>query len=325
VKTASSFSFLAVGVFAAVLTAVPLPTTLGFGQATTNENNWEKAAGGKMEFEVASIHPSEPGKFTPPNFALSEADDYIVNTDSLTADFPLPVYIDFAYKIMPSREEQHVTYATLPNWVTTESLTIHAKAASATTKDQMRLMMQSLLADRFGLKTHFEMQPMPVLALRLIKPGSPGPTLRSADNKFPCDAPAPPLPATKDSKMPDRNGIPDGFPFVCNFMLMRKPGNPMLLGARYVSTAMIADALSGLSNMGRPIVDETGLTGRYDFTLQWTPEENSEVPGGASTTEEPAGPTFVNAVEEQLGMKLESTGAPVQILVIDHIEQPSPN
>lgn len=322
--TASSTRSLAVGVFAALLTAVVVPAALGFGQATANEADWEKAAGGKMEFEVASIHPTGPGKFTPPNFALSEADGYIANNDSLNADFPLPVYIAFAYKIMPSREEDHATYATLPNWVTTESFTIHAKAAGTATKDQMRLMMQSLLADRFGLKAHFEMKKMPVMALRLMKPGKLGPTLRSRDNKPPCDALSPPS-TLSDPKIPGRNGIPNGFPFVCNFMLLRQPGNPMLLGARYVSMAMIADALSGLSNMGRPIVDETGLTGRYDFTLQWVPEENNAIPGGAAATEEPGGPTFVDAAVEQLGMKLVSTRAPVRVLVIDHVEQPSPN
>lgn len=161
-KTVSSFRSLVVGVVAAVLTAVTVPATLGFGQATTNGNDWEKAAGGKMEFEVVSIHPTEPGKFTPPNFALSETDGYIARTDSLTADFPLQVYIDFAYKMQPSREQQQVTYARLPKWVMTEPFTIHAKAAGAATKDQMRLMMQSLLADRFGLRAHFEAREMRV-------------------------------------------------------------------------------------------------------------------------------------------------------------------
>jgi uncharacterized protein (TIGR03435 family) len=321
VKTVSSFRSLVVGVVAAVLTAVTVPATLGFGQATTNGNDWEKAAGGKMEFEVVSIHPTEPGKFTPPNFALSETDGYIARTDSLTADFPLQVYIDFAYKMQPSREQQQVTYARLPKWVMTEPFTIHAKAAGAATKDQMRLMMQSLLADRFGLRAHFEAREMRVLAMRLIKPGRLEPKLRSADNTQPCDTGV-----WKPEPKWDRNGIPDGFPPVCNFVLMRLlPGNEWLLGSRNVNMAMIANALSGLSNMGRPIVDQTGLTGRHDFTLQWMPEENSAVPGGAGTTEEPAGPTFANAVEEQLGMKLESTRASIQILIIDHVEQPSPN
>jgi bla regulator protein BlaR1 len=311
---------------AAALIAIVLPIALGLYAQSPVDPGWETKAGGKKSFEVASIRPSEPGTFTAPNFGLSDTDSYIPNADSLTADFPVSVYINFAYKMIPSQEQEHVTYATLPKWTTTEAFTIHAKAAAPATKDQMRLMMQSLLAERFGLKVHFEIQEMPVLAMMLIKPGKLGPTLWPADNKHPCDAPLPPPEVmAKDLKTPGRNGVPDGFPFDCDFMLMPRPGNQMLLGSRNASMAMTAEALSSVSSLGRPIVDETGLTGRYDLALQWASEANGAPPGGASTTEQPVGPEFINAMKEQLGIKLEPKRAPVQVLVIDHIETPSAN
>ena len=310
---------------AAALIAIVLPIALGLYAQSPVDPGWEAKAGGKQSFEVASIRPSEPGTFKAPNIGLSDTDEYIPNVDSLTADFPVMVYINFAYKIMPSLEQQQVTYAPHPKWVTTEAFTIHAKAAAPATKDQMRLMMQSLLAERFGLKVHFEMQEMPVLAMTLIKPGKTGPTLSPADSKRPCDVPFPQEAIAKDLKTPDRNGIPDDFPFECNFMVIPRPGNQMLLGSRYVSMAMIAEGLSSVTSLGHPIVDQTGLTGMYDFTLQWSPDANSAGPGGVSTNEEPTGPQFISAVKEQLGIKLESKRALVQILVIDHIESPTAN
>ena len=72
----------------------------------------------------------------------------------MSADFPLQVHIEFAYKMMPSREQTETMLAHLPKWVTTDRFIIQAKAEGNPTKDQMRLMMQSLLADRFKLAVH---------------------------------------------------------------------------------------------------------------------------------------------------------------------------
>ena len=87
--------------------------------------------------------------------------------------------------------------------------------------------------------------------------------------------------------------------------------------------------------LGRTVLDKTGLTGKYDFTLQWTPDESQapmfkgtagSQPGTSSTTPpESSGPSIFTAIQEQLGLKLESQKGPVEILVIDHVEKPSEN
>src|SRR5579863_3056133 len=127
--------------------------------------DWEKAAGGKMEFEVASIHLGEPDHFQPPLFAISPDDSYVPTGGRFFADFPLPVYIGFAYKILMTEERQSALLEHMPKWVGTQSFVIEARAPGNPTKDQMRLMVRSLLEDRFKLAMHFETQTVPVLEL----------------------------------------------------------------------------------------------------------------------------------------------------------------
>ena len=119
-----------------------------------------------MSFEVVSIHSSKPGAFTPPNFALDDLDDFDGENPHgrFYADFPLEVYITFAYKLHPSASETHTLVTPLDKWVSADSYVIQAKAEGNPTKDQMRLMMQSLLADRFGLSAHYENQKVPVFS-----------------------------------------------------------------------------------------------------------------------------------------------------------------
>lgn len=86
-----------------------------------------------------------------------------------------------------------------------------------------------------------------------------------------------------------------------------------------ITTAALADQLA--IELGRPVIDKTALNGRYDIALKWTPDD-----GGTPTPDSPdSAPSLFTAIQEQLGLKLESTKGPVQVLVIDHIEEPSPN
>jgi uncharacterized protein (TIGR03435 family) len=92
---------------------------------------------------------------------------------------------------------------------------------------------------------------------------------------------------------------------------------------------LIAESFS-IGRLGRQVVDATGLTGKYDFTLKWTPDsdsfrqENQSTPPDAPTAD-PQGATFLGAVKEQLGLKLKPGKAPLKMLVIDHVERPSEN
>lgn len=99
------------------------------------------------------------------------------------------------------------------------------------------------------------------------------------------------------------------------------------------TTSFLADVLT--QQLGRPVVDDTGLKGRYDLTLRWTPAENQKLllmratggnPGiGKVATVEPSGPSIYTAVREQLGLKLKAEKAPVDVLVIERINRPSAN
>jgi bla regulator protein BlaR1 len=289
--------------------------------------DWQVAAGGKMEFEIASVKPSPQGEFRPPNFPLDNGDSFInlgngeLPRGRFSARFPLIVYITFAYKIWPSPEQRRAMLAHLPNWVTTDSFDIAARAPmSNVTKDQMRLMMQSLLAERFHLAAHFEMQTLSVLALVVAKPGRLGPDLRSHEKGPPCNWPA--------GNRPEDKNV---FPAVCDaYVAIIQPNGMMRVGSRNTTMELMASAIQG--EAGRPVVDHTGLLGRFDFKLEWMHETNGAAPAGGPTPaapspvdSQPPGPTFFQALNDELGLKLEATKAPVPVLVIDHVERPSEN
>ena len=272
--------------------------------------DWQTKAGGKMSFDVASVK-QDTGAFKPPNFPLDPGDAYATTGGRFSADFPLTVYISFAYKLSLTPEQRQAMIAHLPKWVAEDRFDIQAKAAEGNpTKDQMRLMMQALLAERFKLAVHFETQDSPVLALVLVKPGKLGPKLRPHADGPPCDtAPS-----------------PDVFPPKCYVMMLTMNSGRMPRGgSRDTTMALIADALPSMGRLARPVVDRTGLSGRFDFMLQWSPETNSIPPAPNEPAADTQGPSFQEALREQLGLKLESARAPLQILVIDRVDRPSEN
>ncbi len=300
-------------VFGALLIALAAP--VGLGQAA-KVPDWQTAAGGKMSFDVASIRPTKEGEFTPPNFPLSSDDSYPPNGGVFTADFSVETYIEFAYKLWLSAEQRKTMLANLPKWVSSDRYEIHAKAEGNPTKDQMRLMVQSLLAERFKLAVHFENQEVPVLAMTLIKPGKLGPKLTPHVDICDYDAPPP----GKEAMMSDV------FPPPCSggsFMAQPRPNHEVIMGSRGATMAMIANSLPSIARLGRPVVDQTGLSGRYDFSVQWTMESNQ--PAGVDAAPEPMGTTFLEAVKEQLGVKLEPAKVKMDLLVVDHVERPSEN
>jgi bla regulator protein BlaR1 len=285
---------------------------------------WQAAAGGRMAFEVASVKLMKPGsRFRAPNFALDDGDGFRTISGEnphgrLSVTWSVPVFISFAYKLRLTEDQRHAMLARLPKWVDTDFFEIDAKAAGTPTKDQMRLMMQSLLAERFHLAVHYETQEMPVYALTLIKPGTWGPKLiRHADGP-PCDVSGRQDPATG---LPDPGA--DVFPPRCESQ-MSVPGKNgrIVQGTRNTTMDVLAGFLARTG--GRPVFDRTGITDRIDYRLAWTPENGPGTPGGA-VEPDPNPVTFMDAVREQLGLKLQSTRGPIQTLVIDHIERPSEN
>jgi uncharacterized protein (TIGR03435 family) len=156
-------------------------------------------------------------------------------------------------------------------------------------------MFQTILTERFGLKMHHETRELPVYALVVAKGGP----------KMTVSKPRP----------EDPDGIP-GDPGVLRATRGKETG---------VGTMMefLAEDLS--EELGRKVVDHTGLTGRYDFTLTWTPDDSAAAVAGNAAAGMAQGPSLFTAVQEQLGLKLEPVKAPVDVVVIDHLEKPGEN
>lgn len=181
----------------------------------------------------------------------------------------------------------------LPAWADTDRFDVEAKADEETTaameklstKEQEHLeslLLQSLLAERFQLRVHYESRSQPVYELVLAKSG---PRIK-------------PLPANQKPGW--------GMKFM--------PGEFIVSGK---SISEFAHALSISNLAGRTVVDKTGLAGNYDFDLKWA-RDNLQDPSDA-------GPSLFTALEEQLGLKLVPAKGPVQTLVVDHVERPTPN
>lgn len=208
----------------------------------------------------------------------------------MTGGTTLTDMIKFAYGV----HQQQIVGA--PDWMSSEKYDISAEpdGEGAPNDRQWKTMLQKLLADRFQLKFHHEKRELTVYALTI---GKGGPKLTKSTG--------------------DPNGLPS--------MFFRGLG---YLPARNATMADFAGVLQG-AVLNRPVVDQTGLTGRFDFTLKWTPDETqfSDLGGyKPPATENPdAPPDLFTAIQQELGLKLESTKAPVDVLVIDHVERPSAN
>jgi uncharacterized protein (TIGR03435 family) len=305
---------IAVVVAALIFGAVSTPRL----HAQSPTADWEKSAGGKMSFDVTSVKENTADKFSPPNVPLDISDSYPPNGGLFSAtDVPLSVYIEFAYKLMLTPGQTEALLSGLPKWAN-DRFDIQARAAGNPTKNQMRLMMQSLLADRFKLAVHFEARQLPVFALVLDKPGKMGPHLRPHTEGIggpACDAAA--VAPGNNTDSDDSEWAPPA----CDGLKILASHGHLDLQARNVALEWFADALPTVGNLDRPVSDQTGLKGRFDFRMKF----NGKIGAGPGIQPDESGPSFLEALHDQLGLKLESTIGPVQTLIIDHIEEPSPN
>jgi uncharacterized protein (TIGR03435 family) len=212
----------------------------------------------------------------------------------------------------------------LPDWVSSEKFDIIARTdgdSAKDAKDQMRLMMRSLLEERFGMVARYETRQVPVFGLTLVKPGNFGPGLPPHPGDSQCSTAVP----TANGPGPAAT-LAGGFPTLCGGFLGMSPSGSSRrrVGARNVTMAFIANGPSAMGNLGRPVVDQTGLTGTFDMVLEWVPDPG-DLPPNSHFEPDPSGPTFMEALKEQLGLRLEAQKGPAQFLVIDHIEHPSEN
>jgi uncharacterized protein (TIGR03435 family) len=276
---------------------------------------WQVDAGGKMAFDVASVKQNKSGSPPHADFSLDNGNSYAANGGLFSVTgFPVAAYIAFAYKLTPGQRQ--FLQPSLPKWAATERFDIRARAADSNpSKDQVRLMVQSLLADRFKLTVHFETRQLPVFALVLAKSGKLGPQLQPHSDDAPCSTLTPPPPTPGSAR-------PSGLPPVCGVFWGDVIAGRMQFRARSVSMRYVADSLSALGRLDRPIVDQTGLSGTFDLTVD---APDVPPPPGKSIEPDPSAPTFLEDLQEQLGLKLQPQTGAVDVLAIDHVEEPSPN
>jgi uncharacterized protein (TIGR03435 family) len=317
----------------AVLVLLSVLKAPAWAQAPTAQSpaapQWQTDAGGKMEFDVASVKQNKSG--LPPsgnlpysNIPLGPQDMYAPTGGLLSAtNWRLIQYVIFAYKLTP--DQILSVQSQLPKWATTDRYDIQARASGNPTKDQFRLMTQALLADRFKLAIRYETRQLPVFVLVLDKPGKLGTHIQLHPEDSPCSS-APPAPGSaSDLPATVAGGFPESCGSFAGWLAPNAPGR-VRVGARNVPMAMLATSFNvPFTGVDRPILDKTGLAGKFDFVIEFTPQSNGFSPPGSEFRPDESGPTFFEALKEQLGLKLDPQKGPVDVVVVDHVEQPSEN
>ena len=297
---------------------------------------WEIAAGGHQAFDIIAIHPDRNGDDEPSVNVPYGPEDTYTNTGGVfrATNWPVVRLISFAYK--SNTGQRDAFRASLPAWAISDGFTIEARSDNQNaSKDQMRLMVRSMLEDRFHLKAHYESRTVPVYSVELIKPGVLGPQLRAHPADDSCTGanaavtarpaateerdPAPPPPAPRDDSYPI---LPGGFPVRCGTYVNMPPSQPYMRheGGRNLTMAQIVSTFTGMGNLGRPVVDHSGLAGTFDWVMEFIDEREGHTP-----PPDAEGPTFVQALAKQNGLKLVPGRAPIEVFLVDHIEHPTEN
>jgi bla regulator protein BlaR1 len=283
----------------------------------------EKSQTATLKFDVASVHRDKSNRKPSSNVPLGPGGVYRASGEILNAtNFNLLDYLEFAYKLTDYQEA--ALKATLPDWAVYDRFTIEARTDNQNvTKDELRLMMQSLLAERFKLAVHYEERRVPVLALVTVKPGITGPKLQRHPADASCPGFSPHATDVHGTPIPDPpETVPQGFPTFCGGILgvPASAQDRYSFGGRNLPMSFIATSFDSWGHLDRPVVDETGLSGSYDFVLEFTPE-----PPPKYATIDSGGPRFEEALRKQLGLKLEPKTGSIKFLVLDHVEPPTQN
>ncbi len=277
----------------------------------------------RLEFEVATVKPSPPiNGFIRigPRLGPGTADPSRVNYQLASLKYLLQI----AYGVKNFQ-------ITGPGWLDSERYDIVATVPPGSTKEQVNVMLQNLLADRFHLTLHHETKDAVLYELTVGKNGSKLKPF-AADSAAPATLPPPgggPLPMGKD-------GLPV-VPPGATLMMMSPKGRRVVASKQPISGLINVLA----SELNSPVVDKTGLTGEFDYSLEFMPEGGGVLPGlaglpapppppsgvagpqapGATPADNIDAPPLLAAVQDQLGLKLEKKRGPLDILVIDHAEK----
>jgi uncharacterized protein (TIGR03435 family) len=249
------------------------------------------------QFEVASIKPATN---------VSSAVNVQQSPDRFyRASITLRNLINYAYDMRPFR------IIGGPEWVASDTWNVSAKSETAVPPLEMARLVQRLLVDRFALKTHVETRELPIYNLVLGRSdGRLGPQMKPAE--FDCEPFFSRERRAQDSPLDPATGIPR-----CATTFRVSPG---VRTARYNGTPISRLATFLSTDVGRSIEDKTGLSGSYDVELTY--QNDGMLLPGAQPKEAPA---LFTALQEQLGLKLEPARGPVEVLVIDSVERPTPD
>jgi uncharacterized protein (TIGR03435 family) len=199
-----------------------------------------------------------------------------------------------------------------PTWINSDRYDINAKAEDSASLGTMQgPMLRALLEDRFKLRIHRETREVPVYVLTVVKSGSKLQQFKEGS--------CPPIDLTKPPSPPTPGQTPG-----CTSMISGSAKGPNM--ARVFIQAATVDEFSKALGfvLARPIINKSGIAGLFDFRLEYAIDETT---GGTrvAPAEEPAGPSIFTAIQEQLGLKLDSAKGPGGRLVIDSVERPSEN
>ena len=280
------------------------------------------AAGGppvdpNIRFEVASVKPADPAssqmmmRMTPGRFDVTN----------------LPV------RMLLRQALQKPDYQIIggPAWIDSERYTVAAKAPDGAPQSAMTVLLMNLLRDRFQLATHLENRELPIFHLVTARTDKRlGPELKASPAE--CEATiaarraAPP--PTGPPSLPGTPGGPPLFdpnkPPPCGSL---RRGPDIAAGGGHPISQLV-QMLSDIT--GRPVIDRTGLTGLYDFSLKFAPEPGSAagpfglpMPGAVPPPVDPNTANVYTAIQEQLGLKLENARGPMEVVIIDRFERPT--
>jgi uncharacterized protein (TIGR03435 family) len=266
-----------------------------------------------FKYDVASIKPSPPPTGGGMMVGMRETPDGLVATN-----VPLLWLVQSAYGV----DRPQISGA--PSWLNSDRYDVDARMDSSVVdaleklsvderKAARRKMLQALLADRMELVVHHDSKEVQIFSLVIAKNG---PKLQESK----------PAAALAEGTGGSAGGRGSGLG-------MSMGSEEGMMTATFHDTPISYVASWLQANLRTPVLDKTGLTGIYGFKLKWMPERNrsavpsSDAPNGqpAVATSDPIGPTLLDAIQDQLGLKLESGKGPVEIIVIDHIEKPSGN
>jgi uncharacterized protein (TIGR03435 family) len=269
------------------------------------------AFGQTLTFEVASVRPSPPpASHSPVFYGPPRGGPGTQDPGRITwSNAALRAIIMAAYDVQ--------TFQLIaPDWLSAARYDIVAKVTAGTTKEEVRIMWQNLLKDRFSLALHYESKELPVEEMTIARGGA-----KLKETEDPQIEPFTP----DGSRKFDKNGAPEMNGSGAIVMITMNGNTPTArMVARGLTLPEIAAKLG--QNLHRTVIDRTGLAGKYDFTLEFTPDLPAfpVPPGVPSAPAESASEPSANvaaAVEKQLGLKLTSAKEKLEVIVVDHAEK----